>query len=140
MKELEQQRDNLYAYTKDELKAEPPAVLETLRRQNDDLRLQQSSLQEDLAKARAELSSVKAASAPPPAPPPPPTAAGASASDARAIAEARQQAAQMMALYSLHTSCPVTYVTYVTCVTCIAGGADDGGVGRDAAAARVQGG
>ena len=55
MNELEQQRDNLYSYTRDELRNEPPAVLETLRRQNDELRQKHATLEEELAKAQHSI-------------------------------------------------------------------------------------
>mmetsp|Transcript_8106 Transcript_8106/g.20105 ORF Transcript_8106/g.20105 Transcript_8106/m.20105 type:complete len:1749 (-) Transcript_8106:113-5359(-) len=57
MNELEQQRDTLYSFTRSQLNDEPPAILESLRRQNEELRREQQTLQEDLAKAQAELAS-----------------------------------------------------------------------------------
>ena len=49
--ELEQQRDNLYAYSKAELNSEPPAILESLREQNNASKARVAELEKKLASA-----------------------------------------------------------------------------------------
>lgn len=53
MTELETQRNNLYAFCQAELKSEPPAILEELRKANDDLKSKVETLRSEAANAKA---------------------------------------------------------------------------------------
>jgi len=53
VQELEQQRDQLYSYARAELKSEPPAVLEHLRKDNQELRAKHANVQKELAQTKA---------------------------------------------------------------------------------------
>ena len=53
LEELEQQRNNLYAYAKESGSGEPPAILEQLRKQNEELKLKADELRKAGAGAKA---------------------------------------------------------------------------------------
>ena len=53
VQELEEQRDQLYSYARAELKSEPPAVLEHLRKDNQELRAKHANVQKELAQTKA---------------------------------------------------------------------------------------